>query len=293
MLACIAVPSLLLVMLAAADGGTATAAQGARGAAVRPDGGAPDAGPQVPRGLACLAKYYVGAAVQTDAGWGLLLPDASFLSWDNGRRAVEGSDAGADEEDDDGEGEPDLPALKDIFAVRYEKGAIKPVTGDDTLEDPGRARIDPLFKATYGSSWREVMSHLGKVRFFGTRYPFHERAAEALERVTARLEAASKSDASLLPFFKGLGGTWHWRRIARSRALSTHAFGIAIDLNVERSNYWRWQRPKKPLKWVNRYPQLIVDAFEAEGFIWGGRWIHYDTMHFEYRPELIDAECWP
>jgi len=60
---------------------------------------------------------------------------------------------------------------------------------------------------------------------------------------------------------------------------------------VQRSNYWRWQRPKKPLKWVNRYPQTIVDAFEAEGFIWGGRWYHYDTMHFEYRPELLDPDC--
>jgi hypothetical protein len=23
------------------------------------------------------------------------------------------------------------------------------------------------------------------------------------------------------------------------------------------------------------------------GFIWGGYWYHYDTMHFEYRPELL------
>lgn len=26
---------------------------------------------------------------------------------------------------------------------------------------------------------------------------------------------------------------------------------------------------------------------ERHGFIWGGRWYHYDTMHFEYRPEMI------
>ena len=26
------------------------------------------------------------------------------------------------------------------------------------------------------------------------------------------------------------------------------------------------------------------------GAIWGGRWFHYDTMHFEYRPELIEPE---
>ena len=40
-------------------------------------------------------------------------------------------------------------------------------------------------------------------------------------------------------------------------------------------------------------PQKIVDAFEAEGFVWGGRWYHYDTMHFEYRPELLDPACYP
>ncbi len=199
---------------------------------------------------------------------------------------TEAGDAG--EEDDDS---AEIPALKDIFGTPYEKGPIKPVVGDDTLEDPGRARIDPLFRATYGNSWREVMSHLAKVKFFGLRYPFHQRAAEALERVVTRLNAEVEKDPKLLPFMKNIGGTWHWRQIARSRSLSTHAFGIAIDLNVQRSNYWRWQRPKKPLKWANKYPQVIVDAFEAEGFIWGGRWIHYDTMHFEYRPELLDPAC--
>ncbi len=37
----------------------------------------------------------------------------------------------------------------------------------------------------------------------------------------------------------------------------------------------------------NRIPAEIVAIFEKHGFIWGGRWYHYDTMHFEYRPELI------
>ena len=31
----------------------------------------------------------------------------------------------------------------------------------------------------------------------------------------------------------------------------------------------------------------IVRIFEKHGFIWGGKWHHYDTMHFEYRPELV------
>jgi|GEM_PF-645494 len=35
---------------------------------------------------------------------------------------------------------------------------------------------------------------------------------------------------------------------------------------------------------------FVVDhfkVFEKHGFIWGGRWKHYDTMHFEYRPEFF------
>ncbi len=32
--------------------------------------------------------------------------------------------------------------------------------------------------------------------------------------------------------------------------------------------------------------QVLIDGFESEGFIWGGKWLYSDTMHFEYRPEL-------
>ena len=39
----------------------------------------------------------------------------------------------------------------------------------------------------------------------------------------------------------------------------------------------------------DRMPPEIVDIFERHGFIWGGKWYHYDTMHFEYRPELLLA----
>ncbi|MFW5728018.1 MAG: M15 family metallopeptidase [Spirochaetota bacterium] len=34
-------------------------------------------------------------------------------------------------------------------------------------------------------------------------------------------------------------------------------------------------------------PQPVIDAFEAEGFIWGGNRLFFVNMHFEYRPESI------
>ena len=41
------------------------------------------------------------------------------------------------------------------------------------------------------------------------------------------------------------------------------------------------------MQYKNRFPRKLVDIFERHGFIWGGAWYHYDTMHFEFRPELL------
>ena len=40
---------------------------------------------------------------------------------------------------------------------------------------------------------------------------------------------------------------------------------------------------------ANTLPAEVIDIFERHGFIWGGKWSHYDTMHFEYRPELLNT----
>jgi len=120
----------------------------------------------------------------------------------------------------------------------------------------------------------------------------HRSIVPALGRVAGRLERARQADPSLGRFLRRLSGGFAARKIAGTDRLSAHAFGIAIDLDKSMSDYWRWQKAG-PLRWRNRIPQPIVDAFEAEGFIWGGRWWHYDTMHFEYRPELVGPVCGP
>lgn len=243
---------------------------------------APDAG-TAPPGLSCLPQWYAGTVVwKADAGWGLQLETGTFLPWASQQTPAL-----------DDEALEELPDLRDIYDPPYVAGPIVPLDVSDAgaIEDPGRARVEELFKATYGRSRDEVSQHLAKVRFFGLRYPFHERAADALARVAARLQPQVASHPKLRPFVRDIGGTWLWRTIKRSKHLSAHAFGIAIDLNVERSHYWRWTRRGEQLVWKNRIPQEIVDAFEAEGFIWGGRWVHFDTMHFEYRPELLSPAC--
>ena len=68
-----------------------------------------------------------------------------------------------------------------------------------------------------------------------------------------------------------------------------HAYAAAIDLNVKYSAYWEWsdQAAHGLAPYKNQIPIQIIQAFERRGFIWGGRWADFDTMHFEYRPEII------
>jgi hypothetical protein len=92
-------------------------------------------------------------------------------------------------------------------------------------------------------------------------------------------------------YLTNIGGTFNWRNISGTNRLSAHSFGITIDINTSFSNYWQWdcgcKDETKSLSYKNRIPMGIVEIFEKHGFIWGGRWKHYDTMHFEYRPEFF------
>jgi hypothetical protein len=228
-----------------------------------------------PAPLACVARLYGGAPELSDGEWTLNLPDGQRIRYDDHRSKSF-------------EERLESPDLEDMFSIRYQPGAIRPVDTPD--EDPGRIRVDALFSAAYGSSRANV--DVIPIRFLDQRLEVHRKVAPAFLRVAARLERVRQADPSVGPFLQHLGGTFVWRAIAGTERRSAHAYGISIDLNVARSHYWRWQKPASPLKWTNRVPQSIVEAFEAEGFIWGGRWYHYDTMHFEYRPELLDPACY-
>lgn len=233
---------------------------------------AAETAPQPPALLACLARHYpVEAIYEGDAWFGKLL-DGTRLRFDDGRSKTFEERLAS-------------PDLQDIFFVPYRPGTIEAVESEG--HDPGRFRAVALLAATYGP--RPVREQV-RIGFLGMPVRVHRKIAPALERVAGRLRAALERDASLRPFLRRLSGGFAERNIAGTSRPSAHAFGIAIDLDKSMSDYWRWQR-SGPRRWRNRIPQAIVDAFEAEGFIWGGRWYHYDTMHFEYRPELLDPTC--
>ena len=157
--------------------------------------------------------------------------------------------------------------------------------------DPGRIRVEALFEALYGACDKgQVSPKLRSIAWVPGHGGGKVRVTTA-QGVDKALEAVSR-DLDKLPddFSKYLtpsAGTYNCRAIAGSSRKSMHGYGVAIDLNTKYSAYWQWD---KSHRWSNQIPTEVIDAFERHGFIWGGRWYHYDTMHFEYRPDLVAAD---
>lgn len=189
----------------------------------------------------------------------------------------------------------DKASLADQMALPYPAGW--PFSVPEADHDPGRVRHEPFFRKLYGSTPEEVESRLVSVPWPaagpGASVRFNERAgaAEALGRVAAEIEGLS---AEARAYVTKPNGTYVWRPIAGTGRLSMHSFGIAIDFQLpsNRTRYWLWdekagRRTFPEALLADEALGQIVRAFEKHGFIWGGKWDHYDTMHFEYRPELL------
>ncbi|MFT3731713.1 MAG: M15 family metallopeptidase [Hyphomicrobium sp.] len=185
------------------------------------------------------------------------------------------------------------PSIKDMFRLPYPQGeAATPPTPDF---DPGRARNEAFFTKVYGDCRKpgfadSLTAIIWLPRKSGQRIMISKRngVAEHLEAVSRELDALPKAfDIYLVPS----AGGYLCRTIAGTTQRSGHGYGIAIDIATKHSNYWRWAKggPNAEPVYRNEIPREIVDVFEKHGFIWGGRWYHFDTMHFEYRPELLGA----
>jgi D-alanyl-D-alanine carboxypeptidase len=200
---------------------------------------------------------------------------------------------------DDGKGPKSFEALlaspdiKDMFFTPYPPG---PLTAPPAVDaDPGRARNSAFFDKMYGNCRSGAAAkNLVKITWLPKKWGKSLQAtrvngvAEQLSAVSKELdELPTKFDVFLFP----TEGTYtgDCRVIAGTNRVSEHGYGIAIDLPTKRADYWRWAGAKAhdPIPYRNKIPMEIVTIFEKHGFIWGGKWYHYDTMHFEYRPELL------
>jgi hypothetical protein len=212
--------------------------------------------------------------------------DGNALVWRDGKRMTL--------DDLRGPKEPanriEAPDLKDMLTQPYPLGLAPPPAFQS---DPGRARNNEFFVAMYGDCLRGgTRADLMQVKWLPRKWGKTVEVTringvdKRLAAVSAELDALpSRFDTYLFP----PGGGFNCRPIAGTDRVSPHGFGIAIDIAIKHTDYWHWTKPDRDGRYPyrNRIPAEIVAIFEKHGFIWGGKWYHYDTMHFEYRPELL------
>ena len=181
------------------------------------------------------------------------------------------------------------PDLEDQLSMSYPKGMDYPIPSRN--HDPGRIRVEAFFLKMYGENKEAVRKNLVEIDFLGSKLLVTQ--INSIDKKLIKIAQELAEYPKLKKYLENIGGTFNWRKIAGTNRLSTHSFGMTIDINVKYSNYWRWavgdktEDGKRPIVYKNKIPLEIVRIFEQNGFIWGGKWYHYDTMHFEYRPELL------
>jgi hypothetical protein len=181
-------------------------------------------------------------------------------------------------------------SILDQISMVYPGGTAVTVPAPD--EDPGRVRNRAFFDKMYGDCHRgEVAPHLVPVVWLPGTWG-RTVSITSVNGVDQRLAEVSREIDALPMALKVYafpsGGTYNCRAVADTGQPSMHGWGAAIDINPARADSWLWHRGDPVAAYTNRIPDEIVAIFEKHGFIWGGRWSHFDTMHFEYRPELLN-----
>ena len=162
-------------------------------------------------------------------------------------------------------------------------------------------RRSPYFHDTLWQihSREEALRQLRSTRFLGFTINIHHMVLNNLMLVEQYILAAGRADPRIQAWINSIHRVehWSWRNIAGTQSRSNHSYGIAIDI-LPRSfggkhAYWLWTSRDGIDWWTIPHnkrwhpPDAVIKAFEKFGFIWGGKWLQFDTIHFEYRPEIL------
>lgn len=191
-----------------------------------------------------------------------------------------------------------IPDPKDFTEEDIER--IRNYSSTDNRQNSG-GTPQFFFDALYDCETQvSTEKHITKLSFLGKKSNLHERIKKPLAAVEQEIIEVAKKDKEVSDFVTKLSSAdgYFWRTIRDSGNRSFHSLGIAIDILPvgwgQKNIYWGWRRDLDPDNWMKtpldrRWmpPQKVIDIFEKHGFIWGGKWIIWDNMHFEYHPELI------
>lgn len=177
---------------------------------------------------------------------------------------------------------------------------IRELSSDEHIRTVQPKGITFLFNALYdGESENLIRTNIIKSNFFGMRVNMHKDVIPHLKKVEEKIKTLAVTNKKIQAFIDEIHsiGGFNWRDIRSSENRSSHSWGVSIDIMPVlrgRQIYWEWSKHSFGDKWITTSlnarwipPKEVIEAFESEGFIWGGKWELWDNMHFEYRPEIL------
>jgi len=188
---------------------------------------------------------------------------------------------------------PPLPELDEQTASRLRQRLR------DSQKNPPRRNEAFLAALLRAPNRTETEARLVSVEVAGFTVTVHERIKEPLSLVGKELGLLRLADPSVQAFLRGIRemNGYNYRLVEGTRSRSLHSYGLAIDIIPKsykgKNAYWMWAMTGTPDWWTIPYtkrwmlPLPVVQAFERQGFVWGGKWLFFDTMHLEYRPEIL------
>ncbi len=121
---------------------------------------------------------------------------------------------------------------------------------------------------------RLVLEEVGPIRVRMLR-----PAAESLQRV---FENVRRADPDLYARINTSGSLCVRRIRGTQNRLSTHSYGLALDLNID-GHLDNFTDGKTQLGLT-----ILADFFHAEGWVWGAGFRREDSMHFEVSRRQLD-----
>jgi hypothetical protein len=262
-----------------------------------PTRAAADPGERELKALAAAWPDVIAEVQQKDGEWELRI-DQSWFAWAHGR-LLPPADAGrwADFAPVPFYTYPlSLPPLPH-FDPETAAGLRKRVA-DEEIHPPRRSEafMGTLLRA---HNRGETESRLVRMEVAGFTLSVHETLKDPLERVSEELSSLRKTNRDVAAFLRGTAemNGYNYRYVEGTRSRSLHSYGVAVDIIPKtyagKDTYWLWAMNRVPDWWTVPYarrwmpPAAVIAAFEKQGFVWGGKWLFFDTMHFEYRPEIL------
>ena len=178
----------------------------------------------------------------------------------------------------------DAPAGRGWSSKQY----LSEVLGSDQfLPDPawpkvpnGRAEIERLFGSPGSAPCSAGRCHLPAPLKLGwadqkvTAFACHKLVEDVFSSFFHELHRRSLWDCigTITACVETFDGAYNPRTVTASQKVSTHAWGIAFDINAARN----------PLGRTPTIDQKIVAIGKDHNLTWGGDWSRPDGMHFQY-----------